>query len=141
MKRLDHGYLHPKLEVPGLTCPSRESNQDLHGGRRALQKRAIRTLFNNYSEHLQMSHKFFEDSKSCKADGLLPSRRLASPRVLNHGGVTTMKRRDHGHLHPKLEVPGLTCPGRESIPDLHGGRRALQKRAIRTHVNNYSEHL
>ncbi len=25
-----------------------------------------------------------------------------------------------GHLHPKLEVPGLTCPGRESNPGLHG---------------------
>ncbi len=26
MERLDIGYLHPKLEIPGLTCPGRESN-------------------------------------------------------------------------------------------------------------------
>jgi hypothetical protein len=29
MKRLDQGYLHPKLEIPGLTCPGRESNPGL----------------------------------------------------------------------------------------------------------------
>ncbi len=27
---------------------------------------------------------------------------------------------DQGHLHPKLEVPGLTCPGRESKPAVGG---------------------
>ncbi len=27
-----------------------------------------------------------------------------------------IKRRDQAHLHPKLEVPRLTCPGRESNP-------------------------
>jgi hypothetical protein len=32
MKRLDHGHLHPKLEVSGLTCSSRESNPGLRGG-------------------------------------------------------------------------------------------------------------
>jgi len=36
-----------------------------------------------------------------------------------------LKRLDQGHLHPKLEVPGLTCPGRESNPGLYGGRGAL----------------
>ncbi len=30
---------------------------------------------------------------------------LASLRVLNHVGVTTMKRFDQGHLRPRLEVP------------------------------------
>jgi hypothetical protein len=35
-------------------------------------------------------------------------------------------------IHPKLEVPRLTCSGGESNPDLHGGRRAIWKRAIRT---------
>ncbi len=29
-----------------------------------------------------------------------------------------------GHLPPKLEVLRLTCPGQESNPGLHGGRRA-----------------
>ncbi len=28
--------------------------------------------------------------------------------------VRVMKRLDQGHLHPKLEVPRLTCPGRDS---------------------------
>jgi hypothetical protein len=37
----------------------------------------------------------------------------------------TMTRLDQGHLHPKLEVPGLTCPGPESNLGLHGGRPAL----------------
>ncbi len=40
MQRLDQGHLHPKLEVQGL-----ESNPGLHGGRRALWKRAIRTAY------------------------------------------------------------------------------------------------
>jgi hypothetical protein len=31
-----------------------------------------------------------------------------------------MRRIDQGHLHPKLEVPGLTCPGRESKPAVGG---------------------
>ncbi len=31
MKRLDQGHHHPKLEVPRLTCPSRESNPGLPG--------------------------------------------------------------------------------------------------------------
>jgi hypothetical protein len=43
--------------------------------------------------------------------------------LINIEGI--MKRLDQGHLHPKLEVPELTCPGRESNPGLHGGRRAL----------------
>ncbi len=47
-------------------------------------------------------------------------------------GFTTMKRLDQGHLHPKLEVPRLTCPGREANLGLHGGRQALLKRAIQT---------
>ncbi len=73
-------------------------------------------------------------NSTCKADGLMPSwgiaslarwmdglfssRHLASPPVWNHVGVTTIERLDQGHLHPKLEVQGLTCPGRESIPRL-----------------------
>ncbi len=32
MQRLDQGHLHPKLEVPRLTCPGRESNLGLLGG-------------------------------------------------------------------------------------------------------------
>jgi hypothetical protein len=36
-----------------------------------------------------------------------------------------MERLDQGHLHPKLEVSRLICPGRELNPGLHGGRRAF----------------
>jgi hypothetical protein len=49
------------------------------------------------------------------------------PRRTDHVGVITMKRLDQGNLHPKLEVPGLTCPGLKSNLGLHGGRRALEK--------------
>ncbi len=41
--------------------------------------------------------------------------------------IKLMTRFNQGHLHPKLEVPGLTCPGRESNPGLLSGRRALEK--------------
>jgi hypothetical protein len=34
-----------------------------------------------------------------------------------------MKRLDHGHLHPKLEVLGLTSPGWDWNPGLQRGRR------------------
>ncbi len=35
-ERLDQGHLHPNLEVLRLTCPGRESNLNLHDGRRTL---------------------------------------------------------------------------------------------------------
>jgi hypothetical protein len=55
MKRLVQGHLHPKLEVPGPTCPGRESNTGLHGGSRALKKEPFEQLVNSYSEHPHMS--------------------------------------------------------------------------------------
>jgi hypothetical protein len=59
----------------------------------------------------------FDPNSTCKF--FPPNNRvLASPRVLNHVGVTTMGRLDQGHLHPKLEVPRLTCSGRDSNPGL-----------------------
>ncbi len=36
--------------------------------------------------------------------------------------VNTMERLDKGHLRPKLEVPQLTCQGRESNLGLHRKR-------------------
>jgi hypothetical protein len=39
-------------------------------------------------------------------------------------------RLDQDRHHPKLEVPRLTCLGRESKPGLRGGRRALQQKAF-----------
>jgi hypothetical protein len=45
---------------------------------------------------------------------------------------TFKERNDQGQVHPKLEVPRLTCLGLESNPGLRGGRQGLWKRAIRT---------
>jgi hypothetical protein len=39
--------------------------------------------------------------------------------------VEDIERLDQGHLYPNLEVPGLTCPGRESNPGLLRGKRAF----------------
>ncbi len=45
LKRLYPG--HPKTEVPRLTCPGRESNPGLRGGRRALYRTACLIVFLN----------------------------------------------------------------------------------------------
>jgi hypothetical protein len=55
MKRLDQGHLNSKLEVPGLTCPDRESNPGLHGGGEYSRKEPFEQLVNCNSEHLHMS--------------------------------------------------------------------------------------
>jgi hypothetical protein len=39
----------------------------------------------------------------------------------------TMKRLDQGHLHPKPEVPRLTCPGRELNPGPWWEAKTLEK--------------
>jgi hypothetical protein len=39
--------------------------------------------------------------------------------------VLSKKRIDQGHLHPKLEVPELSCPGWELKLGFHGERRAI----------------
>jgi hypothetical protein len=49
-----------------------------------------------------------------------------------------MKRLDQGRLHSKLEVPRLTCPGRES--NLVGGEHS-RKEPFEKLVNSYLEHL
>ncbi len=68
---------------------------------------------------------------------------LGCRRVSNRVGVTTMKRLDQGHLHPKLEVPGLTCPGWKSNLGLQGrvGGEHSRKESFEQLVNSYSEHL
>jgi hypothetical protein len=43
---------------------------------------------------------------------------LASPRVLNHVGVTTMKRLYKGHLHPLLEPRAACVTGEHSSKEL-----------------------
>jgi hypothetical protein len=57
MKQLDQGYLHPKLEVPGLTCPGREfgnrSRASKVGGEHSREE-PFEQLVNSNSEHLNM---------------------------------------------------------------------------------------
>ncbi len=59
----------------------------------------------------------------------------------DHVRVTTMKKLDHGQLHPKLEVPRLTCPGQEWNPGLRDGRRALLKEQFAQLGNGFSEDI
>ncbi len=54
-------------------------------------------------------------------------RALASPHVLNHVRLTTMKRLDQDHIHPLQ-----TCLGRKSNPGRLHHSRPLQQRAIWT---------
>ncbi len=133
MERLDQGHLHPKQEVPGLTFPSRESNMGLPGGWRAIysRKEPFQQLVIIYSKHIHFSPQ--HGSPQCMwymnihentwialydVGWIVLARRIAccladdlQVRVFRIG-VTTRERFDQGHLHPKLEVPGLTCPGR-----------------------------
>jgi hypothetical protein len=52
-----------------------------------------------------------------------------------------MERLDQSHIHPKLEVPRLTCPGRESNPGLRGGRRALFEQLVKGYVFGTSTYI
>jgi hypothetical protein len=63
---------------------------------------------------------------------------LASPRVFNHVGVTTMKRLDKGLLHPKLEVSRLACPGQESNPPSAVGGEHSRKEPFNSLLISYS---
>jgi hypothetical protein len=59
MKRLHQGHLHPKLEVPRQTCPVKESNPGLSGGRRASQTAyliAIQYLYMAVPVHVAVTH-------------------------------------------------------------------------------------
>jgi hypothetical protein len=49
-----------------------------------------------------------------------------------------MERLDQGYLHPKREVPGLTCPGGESTPgpSAVGGEHS-RKEPFEQLVNGY----
>ncbi len=73
-------------------------------------------------------------SGTCKSQYSLSSR-------TDHVGVTTMKRLDQGVLRPKLEVPRLTCLGRESSLASTVGGKHFRKEAFEELVNCYSKHL
>ncbi len=66
---------------------------------------------------------------------------LASPRVLNHFAVITMKRLDQGHLHSKPEVPRLCCLDWESNPASVVGGEHSGKEPFEQLSNSYLEHL
>ncbi len=53
MKRLDQGHLHPKLEVPRLTCPGQESNPTSTVGGEHSRKKPFEHILICYSEPLQ----------------------------------------------------------------------------------------
>jgi len=57
IERLDLSHLYPNLEVPGLTCPGRESNPGLSEHSR---KEPSRQLVNRYLEHLHMSPRQYD---------------------------------------------------------------------------------
>jgi hypothetical protein len=69
---------------------------------------------------------------AAKTSGTCKSTYSLSRRT-DHVVVTTMKRLDQGHPHPKLEVPGLT-PSMESNPGIRGGE-------VSTLENNHSNIL
>jgi hypothetical protein len=52
MKRLDQGYLHPKLEVPRLTFPGLKSIPDLPVGGEHEEESFVQ-LVNSFSKHLK----------------------------------------------------------------------------------------
>jgi hypothetical protein len=53
MERLDQGLLHPKLEVPRLTCPGQDQRASMVGGEHS-RKEPFKQLVNGYSEQLHM---------------------------------------------------------------------------------------
>ncbi len=73
-------------------------------------------------------------SGTCKSQYSLSSR-------TDHVVVTTMKRLDQAVLRPKLEVPRLTCLGRESSLASTVGGKHFRKEPFEQLVNCYSEHL
>jgi hypothetical protein len=52
----------------------------------------------------------------------------------------SMERLDQGHLHPKLVVPELTCPGNRTRASRVGGEHSRKEPSGRL-VDSYSEHL
>ncbi len=59
MEKLDQGHLHPLQEHLRLTGLGRESNPGLRDAwEQTLKQRAMRTAFNNYSEHLDEASTF-----------------------------------------------------------------------------------
>jgi hypothetical protein len=63
MKSLNQGHLHPKLEVPRLTCPSRDGTQASAVGGIHSRKDPFKQLVDSYSEHLHMSTQPVENAR------------------------------------------------------------------------------
>jgi hypothetical protein len=80
-------------------------------------------IINNVCNHLKVQNLQRLQSKLLRSSGFNQIRIHHMVLYLEIIGI--MKRLDQGHLHPKLEGPRLTCPGREPNPGLRGGRRAL----------------
>ncbi len=133
----------PRTDIPGWKLQPTSTRRGEH-----FRKEPFEQLVNSYSKHLHTSPRHgspqcmcymnihehtwtalgCRPKSTCKADGLMPNRWLASPRVRNHIEVTIMKRLDHGHPHPELEIPGLTCPaGNCTRASTRGGEHSRKK--------------
>ncbi len=60
MERLDQGHLRPKLEVPGLTYPAKESTPASPVRGKHSKKAPLRKLVNIYSKKLILKGHYFE---------------------------------------------------------------------------------
>jgi hypothetical protein len=166
MLRLDQGHHHPKLEVSGLTCPVQESNQGLRGGRWAHEPSnslfiAIRNIYIRACSHGESSrngppvhvlHELTWSAIGCRPNSTCKASARHKPAaktsgtckstyskwsMIDHVRVTTLERLDHSHLHLKLEVPGLTCPGWKSKSEV-GGKHS-RKEPLKQLLNSYSD--
>ncbi len=63
MKSLNQGHLHPKLEVPRLTCPSRDGTQASALGGIHSRKDPFKQLVDSYLEQLHMSTQPVENAR------------------------------------------------------------------------------
>ncbi len=116
-----------------------------------------RQLVNCYSEHLIMSSRHGSPqcmcymnilehtwtalgrwpNSTCKVDGLLPGRHLASPSVSG----SPLQRELTRHLYPNLRSQDWDVPARNWTWASREGSEHSRKEPSRQHVNCYLEHL
>jgi hypothetical protein len=67
MKRLNQGHLHPKLEIPVLTCPGGNRTQASKVGGEHSRKEPFEQLVKSCSEHLHMRWRPLENARNMAA--------------------------------------------------------------------------
>ncbi len=141
MKRLDQSPLHPKLEVPRLTWPSREANPGLPGWEASTLEKSHSKSFLaedvgriTLARHQQIILPAAKTSGTCKSVFSMSSRiiPLGSPlwRYLTKFISILNKRSSDWH------VPA----GNQTWASVVGGEQS-RKEPFKQHVNCYSEHL